>query len=75
MRGNPARNKEIATIVGMTAMPTLTAQALPVRGRSRRPSIPATRHSTIAVADIIVALAATAGTELIARSPRRMNAV
>ena len=75
IRGRPARNSEIATIVGMRAIAKPTAQPCAVTGSASSPVNAAMMQNAIAAPDTMTALAPTAGTEPITLSPSRMYPV
>jgi hypothetical protein len=72
MRGKPARNREIATMVGTSAMAIPTAHPLSDVGSASCPANAAMTQKAMAPPDMITALAPTAGTELMTLSPRSM---
>jgi len=72
MRGRPARNNEIATMVGISAMAKPTTQPLVVSGRASSPVNAAMTQNAMAAPEMMTALAPTAGTEPITFSPSRM---
>ena len=74
-RGRPARNSEIASIVGTIARPTTTAQLATVGGRLSWWLTAASNANASPAPLMITALAGSAGTESITRSPTRMYAV
>src|SRR5207237_3522711 len=72
IRGRPARNSEIATIVGMRAIAKPTAQPCAVTGSASSPVNAAMMQNAIDATDTMTAHAPTVGTEHISLSYSRM---
>jgi len=71
-RGRPARNVEMAIMVGTTASDSTTSHPSVEGGMSNWPRMPAIKANAIPAPDMITALAPIAGTRLITFSLKRM---
>jgi len=74
-RGKPARNVEMAIIVGMRASASTTSQPLLEAGSFSSPWPSAMAEKAIPAPDMMTALAPTAGTRFMTFSLNRMYAV
>jgi len=72
MRGRPARKREIAIMVGISAIASTTAQPPAVAGRASSPCTPAMIENAMPAPVMMTAAAPTAGTSFITLSPSRM---